>query len=239
MVGAVWRIGSMAEWDLAHSSQGVGIKSIVDSIPGAAVATHRDNKVIALNSRFADILQRPTDQILGANFLHLIEARDIFGNLLGEDSEGLHQMVERFERVKDFKLDIVNGKGQHLFVGISVIIVLVPGSDDYNLIYLMTEIKRRRRSDQFLDQILVGVGTGNTKSYVGEEARGMAEAYPLTSRQKEVLRLLAEGKNPIEISDVLCLSIHTVRSHIQKILRILEVNSQLEAVTKALTLRIL
>ncbi len=215
------------------------IATIVATIPCAAVATDGDNRVVALNNLFGDLIKRSTDEILGANLFQMLDARDIFGNLLNRENEGLHEMVRNFETVKDFKLNITTGEEHHLFVGVSIVIVLVPDSDDYQLIYLMTRIQRRRRSDQFLDQILVGVGTAPDGTYAGEEARGMAEVFRLTARQKEVLRLLADGKNSTEISDMLCLSIHTVRSHIQKILRVLEVNSQLEAVTKALTLRIL
>jgi len=215
------------------------IATIVETIPSAAVATDKDNQVIALNTLFGELARRSTDEILGANLFQVLDARDIFGNLLDKENEGLHEMARNFETIKDFKLNITTGEEHHLFVGVSIIIVLIPDSDNYHLIYLMTQIQRRRRSDQFLDQILVGVGTVTDGQQTGEEARGMAEVFRLTSRQKEVLRLLADGKNPNEISDLLCLSIHTVRSHIQKILRVLEVNSQLEAVTKALTLRIL
>ncbi len=229
----------MAGCDQISHHDNTRITTIVETIPSAAVVTDRDNQVVALNDLFGDFVKRSADEILGVNLFQLLDARDIFGNVLNRENEGLHEMVRNFETVKDFKLNIMTGEEHHLFVGVSIVIVLVPDSDDYQLIYLMTQIQRRRRSDQFLDQILVGVGNATDGTYVGEEARGMAEVFRLTSRQKEVLRLLADGKNSTEISDMLCLSIHTVRSHIQKILRVLEVNSQLEAVTKALTLRIL
>jgi len=235
----------MAGGDQIPISEDTRIATILEGISSAAVATGRDNQVVALNGLFGELVRRPHDEIYGVNLFRLLDARDIFGNLLNPENEGLHEMARNFETIKDFKLNITTGEEHHLFVGVSIVIVLEPDSDDYHLIYLMTQIQRRRRSDQFLDQILVGVGTGTATgtgtegTYTGEEARGMAEVFRLTSRQKEVLRLLADGKNSTEISDMLCLSIHTVRSHIQKILRVLEVNSQLEAVTKALTLRIL
>ncbi|MEN8163233.1 MAG: LuxR C-terminal-related transcriptional regulator [Acidobacteriota bacterium] len=229
----------MAGIDQISHHENTRIATIVETIPSAAVATDRNNLVVALNGLFGDLVKRSADEILGVNLFQLLDARDIFGNVLNRENEGLHEMVQSFELVKDFKLNITTGEERHLFVGVSIVIVLEPDSDDYHLIYLTTQIQRRRRSDQFLDQILVGVGAGTDGTYVGEEARGMAEVFRLTARQKEVLRLLADGKNSNEISDILCLSIHTIRSHIQKILRVLEVNSQLEAVTKALTLRIL
>jgi DNA-binding NarL/FixJ family response regulator len=103
----------------------------------------------------------------------------------------------------------------------------------------MTPIHRRRRADQLIDQVLAGIGVGDSGSYVGERARGASDAYQLTGRQKEVLQRLAEGQKVAEISGELCVSVSTVRSHIQSIFRALEVSSQLEAVAKALALRLI
>jgi len=52
----------------------------------------------------------------------------------------------------------------------------------------------------------------------------------LTSREREILRLLAAGKTAKPIATELGLSLFTVRTHIQNLLRKLEVHSCLEAV---------
>lgn len=51
----------------------------------------------------------------------------------------------------------------------------------------------------------------------------------LTVREREVLELLAEGLGRAEIADRLTLSQHTVRTHVQHLLRKLSLHSQLEA----------
>lgn len=55
----------------------------------------------------------------------------------------------------------------------------------------------------------------------------------LTSRQREILVLLADGVRAKEIASRLSLSVPTVRNHIHALLRRLGVNSQLAAVAKA------
>lgn len=55
----------------------------------------------------------------------------------------------------------------------------------------------------------------------------------LTSRELEVLRLLASGRNASEIADELFLSLNTSRNHIAAILSKLGAGSQLEAVVVA------
>lgn len=56
---------------------------------------------------------------------------------------------------------------------------------------------------------------------------------PLSPRQLEVLRLLAEGLSADTIAHMLGLSLPTVRNHISATLRRLDCHSQLEAVAVA------
>ena len=58
--------------------------------------------------------------------------------------------------------------------------------------------------------------------------------FELSSREKEVLNLLAEGNNYQEIGKTLFISVDTVRHHIRNIYRKLHVHSQSEAVAKAI-----
>lgn len=62
---------------------------------------------------------------------------------------------------------------------------------------------------------------------------------PLTSREVEVLQGLGFGHSIDQIADELSLSPHTIRNYIQSILMKLEVRSQLEAVVKAIRLKII
>jgi PAS domain S-box-containing protein len=55
----------------------------------------------------------------------------------------------------------------------------------------------------------------------------------LTPRQREVLRLLAQGRSTREIADELALSQETVRNHVRHVLRRLRARSRLEAVLEA------
>lgn len=63
-----------------------------------------------------------------------------------------------------------------------------------------------------------------------DEAYG--EANPLTEREKEVLGLIADGKNTKEIADELFLTAGTVRNYISVILDKLGVSNRIEAITR-------
>lgn len=69
-------------------------------------------------------------------------------------------------------------------------------------------------------------------------AGGKGSRKLITDREKEVLRHVQAGKNNDEIGLLLNISPLTVKNHIQKILRKLNVNNRAHAVAKAMALRI-
>ncbi len=63
----------------------------------------------------------------------------------------------------------------------------------------------------------------------GPRRPGSAAGTPLSQREREVLRLLADGKENDEIAEQLFISPHTVKHHISSILRKLHVTNRIQA----------
>lgn len=61
----------------------------------------------------------------------------------------------------------------------------------------------------------------------------------LTDREKEILLLIKEGKLSKQIAEILGISIHTVNRHRQNILERLSVGNSVEALTAAISMRLL
>ena len=59
---------------------------------------------------------------------------------------------------------------------------------------------------------------------------------PLTSREREVLTLMAEGMSNRSISDALSISEHTAKFHVNAVMAKLGVQKRTEAVTRAVRL---
>jgi DNA-binding CsgD family transcriptional regulator len=76
------------------------------------------------------------------------------------------------------------------------------------------------------------VGAFGIGSMVGQ-AEAPGKAVTLTQRQRDVLRLLGEGKSTAQIARELVLSETTVRNHVAAVLAALGVNSRLQAVLEA------
>ena len=69
-----------------------------------------------------------------------------------------------------------------------------------------------------------------------DKARPNPPAEPLTPRQLDVVKLLAQGKTNQEIAQELVLSTGTVRTHVQRILTKLDVSDRTGAVVRAIEL---
>jgi DNA-binding NarL/FixJ family response regulator len=75
----------------------------------------------------------------------------------------------------------------------------------------------------------------NSKIEAGEESIGIAL---LTEREVDVLKLVTKGLNNAEISEKLCISMNTVKTHLKNIFQKLEVEDRTAAALKALKERI-
>jgi PAS domain S-box-containing protein len=220
------------------------VPTIVANAARAAVATDGQNKIIHWNDAAIELFGFTADEAVGRNFQRVIQARDVHGNRLSADHGAFHEMIKIGEAPQSFEIAIITATGKMIRVAVSVVVVLGPQPTEYALVYLMTPMHRRRRADEAIDRLLAqtnlpGISAPGAPVATGAEQRGTAKTPHLTRRQLEVLLLLAEGKRSGEIAEELNISVHTVRTHIQGILRTLGAANRLEAVSRALHERII
>ena len=90
------------------------------------------------------------------------------------------------------------------------------------------ELERRRKYVEILERRL-----GRTLKDESAKTKSDRKACELTARQSAVLKLAAQGFTNTEISRILSLSPHTVKSHLINIFNKLGVNDRTEAATAA------
>ncbi len=220
------------------------VPTIVANAARAAVATDTSNRIVNWNDAAIELFGFTADEVVGRNLQQVIQARDVHGNRLSADHGAFHEMIRIGEAPQSFEITIITGTGKMIRVAVSVVVVLGPKPTEYTLVYLMTPMHRRRRADEAIDRLLAqanlpGVTVPGGPVPTGAEQRGTNQPPQLTRRQLEVLLLLAEGRHSREIAEELNISVHTVRTHIQGVLRTLGAANRLEAVSRALHERII
>jgi len=93
---------------------------------------------------------------------------------------------------------------------------------------------------RFIDEVLRLLGYSDAAPLPpAEHLDSLATATSITAREQEVLRLLSEGLSNREMADRLCVSVGTVKAHLTNIYGKLGVNSRMQAVAEAQSLRVL
>ncbi len=85
----------------------------------------------------------------------------------------------------------------------------------------------------YLPPIVLRGESGRTSAALGGEGGGEAALSHLTPRQREVLALLAQGKTNKQIANELGLAAGTVKVHMSRILKALNVHNRTQAVIAA------
>jgi len=204
----------------------------------AAFATDEKGRITIWNKQAEDLLGYPAAQVLGKSCHEIFHGMDVFGNRFCNPRCALTCMVERHETVRHFELDVRAESGETIPASFSIVVLPGPRPQQYTMIHFLESVDREREAGALIRRIL-------TEQHAPPMSRPAAvDVLPapsptLTSRELQVLQLLADGTSTRNIADSLFISHATTRNHIQNILRKLEVHSKLEAVSLALRTHLL
>jgi DNA-binding NarL/FixJ family response regulator len=193
-----------------------GIKQLVDTKPDLKVVGEASDGLELLN-----LLQRG----LKADMVIL----DIsMPNLRG--IEATHEIKALYPKIKVLLLTMHKSK-EYLYHSISA------GAQGYLLkedseVELFSAIDIIRKGDIFVSKLLTRE-IAEDLSYI-HYGGGQLPTDPLTPREREVLKLVAEGKSNKEISDLLFISIRTVENHRANIMNKLNIKKTADLIRFAI-----
>ena len=203
-----------------------------------AFATDERGRIVIWNKDVQELLGYPASQVLGKSCHEILCGRDVFGNRFCDRQCALTFMIERHETVRHFELDIRTETSQIISASFSIVVLPGPRARQHTMIHFLEPVDRRGEVSALIRRIL----TEQHVPPISRPVTGEPTSPPLpllTSRELQVLRLLASGTSTQAIADSLFISVTTTRNHVQNILRKLDVHSKLEAVSLALRTHLL
>lgn len=196
---------------------------LVQSTAEAAFATAEENRIVMWNEAAEKLLGYKAKEVLGRPCHEVLCGIDVFGNRFCDAGCVLHLMASRRESVRRFQMDVRKASGE--FVRLSVSVLAAPGAAD---------------SEPTIIHMLQPATDLKEIAPRGSDSPPVSNSHgPLTRREVEVLRHLAAGTGTEQIAGAMFISVATVRTHIQNILRKLEVHSKLAAVSVAVRKRLI
>jgi len=200
------------------------------SLSDAAFATDESEHVVAWNSGAEQLLGHTSDAVLGRPCFEILCGRDVFGNRFCDADCSLTRMARRHESIRDFDLDIRTASGASVRVDVRTVPLRVNGDQEFILLHILRPRDQRQDTLGLMRQLRSALGPGPGDGV----AQRSTNRAPLSRREIEVLRLLAQGQKTRSIATLLNISQATSRNHVQNILRKMDAHSQLEAVAVAL-----
>ncbi len=198
----------------------------LESSPDAVFITDRANRVVFWNDAARRILGFDADEAVGATCSELLRGADPFGNRYCTTNCPVMNLANRGEIVRHFGLTLETRDSEPLMTDINVL--QLRGADGYYLVHMVRSAGRSETRT-----VPDAAAEPPRPHLVAVRDSVDVRARKLTSREVEVLGMIAAGRSTPEIADRLHISQLTARSHIQNILEKLEVHSKAEAVAFA------
>ena len=213
----------------------VGLCEAFEGSPDAVFVTDRRNRIVFSNRAAETLLGFSAGQTVGLSCDAVLKGRDVFDNRYCALNCPVMQMAARGESVRDFRLRVETRDGGEVTLDLNVLQLVVAPPDHYYLAHVLRPVERNGRAP-----VSSEAETRPPRSSL-EVVRESTDvrARRLTTREVEVLGMLAAGRTTPEISARLCISALTVRNHIQNILEKLEVHSKGEAIAFAFQKRLI
>ena len=203
-----------------------------------AFATDEKGRIAIWNKGAQEMLGYPASQVLGKSCHEIICGRDVFGNRFCDRQCALTFMAERHETVRHFELDVRAESGEVIPASFSIVVLPGPRARQHTLIHFLERVDRRRDVSELIRRVLDQQHAPPVVRPTGGEPSSPPPPA-LTSRELQILALLAEGASTQGMADSLFISTATTRNHVQNILRKLGAHSKLEAVSRALRTHLL
>ena len=216
--------------------------TLLSHAPCGVYAVTVDQNVVFWNHGAERILGFPTQEVIGRK-CYEIGALPLHHGLTEQCAEGCSLirylwagMVPAPTRVRMLCAD-----GNYKWVVVNPMVVTGVVEDSPLLVHFFDHladdnVQNNSRSDtmaKLLGQSTDVAGESLTPSSAAPERSG------LTTRELQVLRLMADGKDNYEISDHLEISLYTVRNHVRNVRQKLNAGTKLEAVVNAVRMGLL
>lgn len=191
--------------------------------PDPVFVTDRFQSIVYWNAGAEKLLGYTAEEIIGSHCAEALAGCDAFGNRYCSENCSITQIANRNESVRHFGLRLRGRDRTILRFDVTILHLAVPPPE---LFYLAHILK--------LTDILDNEPTTPQRSaMIAVRESPDARARKLTTREVEVLGMLAAGRTTPEIAERLHISALTARNHIQNILDKLELHSKAEAVAFA------
>ncbi|HKZ78806.1 MAG TPA: LuxR C-terminal-related transcriptional regulator [Pyrinomonadaceae bacterium] len=209
------------------------IKGLTESTSDPAFAVDAQGLIVAWNRAAEGLLALPATEAIGRTCGEIIQGADECGQVCSEDCT-IRQALLKRHPINNFDMQVGPAGGKQ-WCNVSVLIADNNGHGSPFAVYIMRPIDLRKRLEILVRDFVVSNTNVPPQEAVAllSSGRTAATDATLTTRELEILRMLAHGSSSKSIGEQLHISLTTVNNHVQHILRKLDAHTRLQAIRRA------
>jgi len=207
-------------------------EALKNSADGAFV-TDEDSRILFWNESAEALLGFDGDDVAGQFCYHLLNGTDEGGRMICKERCRVMRMALQSEPIPNYDVRFTTKQGEACLLNMSVFAYRIGDAGRKKaVVHLFRNHDHKEVDDKVLDRLEKVINRYHDIRH-NNGAKLEPQQVNLTSREREILALLAEGHGTQYIAQLLTISTITVRNHIQHILQKLNVHTRLEAVAVA------
>jgi PAS domain S-box-containing protein len=224
--------GGLAHGALEDSMLDLELFALLECTADATYTVSNDGEICSWNASAERLFGYAAEEVIGRNVDTVLDARDILGTdaLAGGADAAARQWSPGADAIAAFDLEIRTRNGDRIWINVSTIVFDNPRTRRRLFVRLARNVDQRRRKEALLGQMLAAA---RQVVAINDEASGHSPVEVLSTQEKTILSLFAEGRNSAAIARKLKISPQTLRNHLHHINRKLRTHTRLEAVTHA------
>lgn len=226
-----WTRGGSKPREQARHTQSDAVLALLARSADGVFAVDTEQRIVFWSAVAEELLGRSADEVLGRNCYEVILSNDYEGHPFCRRECPAIKAARQGRGVPNYDM-ACRKNGTDIWLNVSIVPVPDSVAGEATAIHMIRDVSQRRRSERLAQATIETV-----TRFMPENSNATAEAKPypvpgpsLTTREIEVLRLLADGLGTQALAQGLGLSEATIRNHIQRLLAKLGVHSRLEAV---------
>jgi PAS domain S-box-containing protein len=209
------------------------LKRLIESTSDPSFAVDSEGAIAAWNAGAERLFGRASSEALGQPCGEILKGADECGPVCSQNCT-VRQAVENRHTVENFDLQVETVNGRQ-WCNVSVLAAEDNGSTRPVAIHVIRHIDLRKRLENLVRDFVVSTTsvTAENAAAIISTTRAPAKDTDLSSRELEVLRLLARGESSKSVGEQLHISHTTVNNHVQHLMRKLGAHNRLEAIRRA------
>ena len=214
------------------------LQDLLTNAADAAFITHSDGAIRFWNQAAEKLFGIPAGEAAGQSCAQLLEGLDAQEARFCRLDCPVLEMAEQNDPVRAFDLNVKTSTGLRRWINVSVLHMRASGGE-LLVVHLVRDIDRKKKLEAVTERFLVQVGSLTGQDVDQLLTGAPAPHFALTSREREIIQLLARSLPLRAVSQELKISYTTARNHLQHIMRKLSAHSRTEAILRAMKERLL